>query len=241
MKTTLITIILTLVCSISEAQLVVHDPGNAVINTSNLVQSTTTALKQVAAYAQQVQQYQLQITQYKNQLLNTTGLAPTLQLWQQISSTMNSLMGVSRIFQSGSSLTGTLNQYQNLNYWLQAPPTSYTNQNQINGSALQVNANAALLKTIQAEQTQITADSANLQKLQATAGSTQGQKQALDAASGLAALMNAQLLKLRNVFTTGQQSLVAKQASDANTQAMQQAATHKVYGTVAGPQTATEW
>jgi P-type conjugative transfer protein TrbJ len=215
--------------------------GLPVIDYSNLIQNTTTALKQVSAYAQQVQQYQTQLLQYRNQLLNTTGLASSLQLWQQINSTMNSLMGVSRIFQNGSSLTGTLSQFQNVNYWLQAPPTTYTNQGQISGSALQVNANAALLKTIQAEQAQITADAANLQKLQATAGSTAGQKEALDAGSELAALMNAQLLKLRNVFTTGQQALVAKQASDSNTQAMQQAATQQYFNVQLGAQPHTGW
>ena len=196
-----------------------------VIDYSNLTQNVTTALKQVSAYAQQVQQYQLQLQQYANQIKNT--VAPAAQVWQSAQGTMNSVMGTVGMFQNGSALQNYLNQFQNVNYWLSAPPANYTYQTA--GSIAQKQANDALVKGIAAQQQQIQADAATLQQLQSQASTADGQMKALMAANQLAALQQEQLLQIRALLLQEQQMLVARAQTLANDDAMREAATEKFF------------
>ena len=200
------------------ATLPLSSPGTGipVIDASNLTQNTVTALKQVAAYAQQVQQYQLQLQQYANQIRNT--VAPAAQVWQAAQGTMNGVLGTVNMFQGGQSqLQGYLNQFQNVNYWLGASPNSYTYQTA--GSIAQKQANDALVKGIVAQQAQIRADAATLERLQAQASGADGQMKALMAANQLAALQQEQLLQIRELLLQEQQALVARNATLANDEA----------------------
>ena len=222
-------IVLTWVALALVAALPLTSPGGIpVIDYSNLLQNTTTALKQVAAYAQQVQQYQLQLQQYANQVRNT--VAPVAQVWQAAQSTMNSVMGTVNMFQGGQSqLQGYLNQFQNVNYWLSASPNSYTYQTA--GSIAQKQANDAMVKGIVAQQAQIRADAATLERLQSQASTADGQMKALYAANQLAALQQEQLLQIRALLVQEQQALAARNATLANEEAMREAATKKFYQT----------
>ena len=197
-----------------------------VIDYSNLTQNITTALHQVSAYAKQVQQYQLQLEQYANEVKNT--VAPAAQLWQDAQQTMNSVMGTVGMFQNGSALQNYLNQFQNVNYWLSASPSSYTYQTA--GSVAQKQANDALVKGIVAQQQQIQKDAATLQQLESQASSADGQMKALVAANQLAALQQEQLLQIRELLLQEQQALAARQQTLANDEAMRQAATQKFFG-----------
>ena len=198
-----------------------------VIDYSNLTQNITTALHQVSAYAKQVQQYQLQLEQYANEVKNT--VAPAAQLWQDAQQTMNSVMGTVGMFQNGSALQNYLNQFQNVNYWLSASPSSYTYQTA--GSVAQKQANDALVKGIVAQQQQIQKDAVTLQRLESQASSADGQMKALVAANQLAALQQEQLLQIRELLLQEQQALAARQQTLANEEAMRQAATQKFYQT----------
>jgi type IV secretion system protein TrbJ len=220
-------IVLTLVALALVAALPLTSPGGIpVIDYSNLVQNTTTALKQVAAYAQQVQQYQLQLQQYANQVRNT--VAPVAQVWQAAQSTMNGVMGTVNMFQGGQSqLQGYLNQFQNVNYWLSASPNSYTYQTA--GSIAQKQANDAMVKGIVAQQAQIRADAATLERLQSQASTADGQMKALYAANQLAALQQEQLLQIRALLVQEQQALAARGQTLANDEAMREAATKKFF------------
>jgi type IV secretion system protein TrbJ len=212
--------------------------GIPVIDYSNLVQNTTTALKQVAAYAQQVQQYQLQLQQYANQVKNT--VAPVAQVWQAAQGTMNSVMGTVNMFQGGQSqLQGYLNQFQNVNYWLSASPNSYTYQTA--GSIAQKQANDALVNGIVAQQAQIRADAATLERLQSQASSADGQMKALYAANQLAALQQEQLLQIRALLVQEQQALAARGQTLANDEAMREAATKNFYQTPLINVSAASW
>ena len=197
-----------------------------------------TDLKTVAAYAQQVQQYQLQIQQYVNQLKNTLGITPALQIWQSAQQTMGSLMGVVSIFKNGS-LANTLSQFQNVNYWLQVPPNSMTFQT--SGSVFQKQANDAMMEGLVKQTAQIQTDAATLERLQSQAGSATGQMQALSAANELAALEQAQLLQIRALLVQEQQALAARNATSANDGAMRQAATQQYYGTQLAPEANQGW
>src|SRR6266436_8537416 len=211
------------------AALPLSSPGTGipVIDFSNLTQNVVTALHQVSAYAQQVQQYQLQLQQYANQVRNT--VAPAAQVWQQAQQTMNSVMGTVGVFQNGSALQGYLNQFQNVNYWLSAPPGNYTYQTA--GSIAQKQANDALVKGIVAQQQQIQKDAATLQQLQSQASTADGQMKALMAANQLAALQQEQLLQIRALLVQEQQALAARGQTLANDEAMREAATKKFYQT----------
>jgi P-type conjugative transfer protein TrbJ len=219
--------VLTWVALALLAALPLTSPGGIpVIDYSNLLQNTTTALKQVAAYAQQVQQYQLQLQQYANQVRNT--VAPVAQVWQAAQSTMNSVMGTVNMFQGGQSqLQGYLNQFQNVNYWLSASPNSYSYQTA--GSIAQKQANDAMVKGIVAQQAQIRADAATLERLQSQASTADGQMKALYAANQLAALQQEQLLQIRTLLVQEQQALAARGQTLANDEAMREAATKKFF------------
>jgi P-type conjugative transfer protein TrbJ len=167
------------------AALPLISPGSGipVIDFSNLTQNVVTALHQVSAYAQQVQQYQLQLQQYANQVRNT--LAPIAQVWQAAQGTMNGVLGTVNMFKGGpSQLQGYLNQFQDVNYWLSSPASSYTWQTA--GSIAQKQANDAMVKGIVQQQAQIRADAAALERLQSQASSADGQMKALTAANDAA-------------------------------------------------------
>ena len=208
------------------AALPLSSPGTLpVVDYSNLTQNVVTALHQVSAYAQQVQQYQLQLQQYANQVKNT--VAPVAQVWQTAQGTMNSVMGTVGMFQNGSALQSYLNQFQNVNYWLTAPAGNYTYQTA--GSVAQKQANDALVKGIVAQQAQIRADAANLERLQSQASTADGQMKALMAANQLAALQQEQLLQIRELLVQEQQALAARGQTLANDEAMREAATKKFF------------
>lgn len=218
--------ILTSVAVVLVAALPISSPGTMpVIDYSNLTQNITTALHQVSAYAQQVQQYQLQLQQYANQVRNTA--APVAQVWQQAQQAMNGVMGTAGMFQNGSALQSYLNQFQNVNYWLSAPPGNYTYQTA--GSVAQKQANDALVKGIVTQQAQIQKDAATLEQLQSQASTADGQMKALMAANQLAALQQEQLLQIRALLVQEQQALAARNQTLANDEAMREAATQKFF------------
>jgi P-type conjugative transfer protein TrbJ len=219
-------VILVALILLSALPLTSPGTGIPVIDASNLTQNVVTAMKQVSAYAQQVQQYQLQLQQYANQVKNT--VAPVAQVWQAAQGTMNSVMGTVNMFQgNGSPLQGYLNQFQNVNYWLSASPSSYTYQTA--GSIAQKQANDAMVKGIVAQQAQIRADAATLERLQSQASTADGQMKALYAANQLAALQQEQLLQIRALLVQEQQALAARGQTLANDEAMREAATKKFF------------
>jgi type IV secretion system protein TrbJ len=219
--------ILTAIAIALVAALPLSSPGTmAVLDYSNLTQNVITALHQVSAYAQQVQQYQLQLQQYALQVRNA--LAPAAQVWQAAQRTMNSVLGTVNMFRGGpSQLQGYLNQFQDVNYWLSSPASSYTWQT--TGSVAQKQANDAMVKGIVQQQAQIRADAAALERLPAQAGTADGQMKALTAANELAALEEEQLLQIRALLVQEQQALAARNATLANDDAMKQAATQKFF------------
>ena len=221
-KIVLTTVALALVAALPATSL---GTGIPVIDFSNLTQNVITALHQVSAYAQQVQQYQLQLQQYANQVRNT--VAPVAQVWQTAQGTMNGVLGTVNMFQNGSQLQGYLGQFQNVNYWMSAPPSSYTYQTA--GSIAQKQANDAMVKGIVQQEAQIRTDAANLERLQSQASTADGQMKALMAANELAALQQEQLLQIRALLVQEQQALAARNATLANDEAMREAATKQFF------------
>jgi P-type conjugative transfer protein TrbJ len=220
-------LVLTSVALVLLAALPATSPGTGipVVDFSNLTQNVITALHQVSAYAQQVQQYQLQLQQYANQVKNT--IAPVAQVWQTAQGTMNTVLGTVNTLQNGSQLQGYLSQFQNVNYWMSASPSSYTYQTA--GSVAQKQANDAMVKGIVQQEVQIRTDAANLERLQSQASTADGQMKALTAANELAALQQEQLLQIRALLVQEQQALAARNATLANDEAMREAATKQFF------------
>jgi type IV secretion system protein TrbJ len=207
--------------------------GIPVIDVAAVGQAIQQTLRQVQQYSQQIQQYQLQLQQYANQVKNT--IAPVTQLYQDANGAINGVMGVAGIFQNGSQLQSTLGQFQDVNYWLSAPPSQYTYQT--TGSANQKQANDAMVNGIVAQSAQIQHDARMLQALQSQAGSADGQMKALSAANQLAALEQQQLLQIRALLVQEQQALAASNTSTANREAMQEAYTKQM---ISSPYTFTD-
>ena len=93
----------------------------------------------------------------------------------------------------------------------------------------QKQANDAMVKGIVAQQAQIRADAATLERLQSQASTADGQMKALYAANQLAALQQEQLLQIRALLVQEQQALAARGQTLANDEAMREAATKKFF------------
>jgi type IV secretion system protein TrbJ len=237
----LITITLAFLPAVSPGTMIVHDPGNAALNSQNLIQTTTTALKQVAAYAQQVQQYQLQIRQFQTELLQATGLQPALQIWQDAQGTFNQMKGVVNMFSDSGGLQDYLQNAKDINYWLSTPVNQYTSRPTGYWSTTQKTANDQLVQEISQQEQELAADSQSLARLQSQAGSTVGTKAALDVANEMGGLAQKQLMEIRALLIAQQQTLASRNAANANDEAMKQAATQQYFGTQLGPQPHTGW
>jgi type IV secretion system protein TrbJ len=86
-----------------------------------------------------------------------------------------------------------------------------------------------MVKGIIAQQAQIRADAATLERLQSQASTADGQMKALYAANQLAALQQEQLLQIRALLVQEQQVLAARGQTLANDEAMREAATKKFF------------
>ena len=94
--------------------------GIPVFDGLNVVQTTISALEDVAAVQKQIQQYQTQLQQYQNMLQNT--LTPSNYIWDQAKQTISSLLSaqdtLSYYKQQVGSISQYLDQYKDLNYYL---------------------------------------------------------------------------------------------------------------------------
>jgi P-type conjugative transfer protein TrbJ len=141
---------------------------------------------------------------------------------------MSELQSLYGQFSSPSQLMAQLNQYQNVQYWASINTSAY--QPQTAGSDAQKKADDAWVKSLAAQQQLLQQDAANLQRLQTTASNTQGQVQAIEAASQIAAQTNEQLMEIRALMISEQNALVARQQTLANDESMKQAASDKFLG-----------
>jgi type IV secretion system protein TrbJ len=209
--------------------------GIPVFDASNLSQNLTTAFNSVRQVAQQAQSYMTQLQQlttaiksYENMILNSTGIAEAAKIYQEATQTISELQGLYSQFSNPSQLMGQLNQFQSVQYWTSIDTSAY--QPQTAGSDAQKKADDAWVQSLAKQQQLLQADASNLQKLQTSASTTQGQLEALQAASQLAAQTNMELMEIRALMLSEQQALVARQQTLANNEAMQQAASDKFLG-----------
>jgi P-type conjugative transfer protein TrbJ len=205
----------------------------AVADAGNLVQNTTTALNSVRSVAQQISAYQLQLQQYANEIKQATGLAQIAQIYQQYQQTMGQLQGLYGQFTNGGSLQNYLQQFQNVNYWAQVPPGNYAqaaNQSWDQNSQTQKQLNDTWAQSLAQHQQLLTQDAAALQRAQTNANTAQGQMQAIQAGAQINAAVAQQLLEIHALLVQEQEALQARQASQANQDAMGKAYSDKLTG-----------
>ena len=214
--------------------------GIPVFDGANMVQTTISALQNVAAVAKQVQQYQTQLQQYQNMLQNT--LTPSNYIWDQASQTISNLLSaqdtLSYYKQQIGSISQYLDQYKDLNYYLNSSyfssqGGSATDRQAIltaNSNAYEARkkANDAVLMNVDQQQTALVNDASNLQMLQQQATGVQGQLEAIQAANQFASAQNNQLLQIRSILIAQQNAEATRQQAIADKEAQQSAAAQQI-------------
>jgi len=201
------------------------------------VEQYTTQLRE---YATQLQQLETEVQQYENMVTNT--LAPVANVWDQATSTMNKLRGLTdtlnRYKNQVGSIDAYLSKFQNTSTYRSSPCYSGTtagcsaqelaklNDSVLARSEMQLNSTKALLKGADSEQDAIEADAAQLEKLQAAAQGAEGHLQALGYANQLASHQANELLHLRSILNTQGIVIAARNTALADQEA-QQAAAHE--------------
>jgi type IV secretion system protein TrbJ len=208
----------------------VYDAPNHATGIGQLWQQTTTATQNVASVLKQVDQYALQMQQYRNQLMQYAqqmkdAALPVSQIWGQVQQTMGNMMSLVNQAQGGQMLA-YLQQYKDLNGWLQS--SGYYNPNTIQqGYALQKSTNDAALQMAQAQRAALLNDAQRFQALQGAAGSADGADKLLSYANQIAAEQTQQLMQMRALCNQMLEEAAARDAALANRQAMMDAATQK--------------
>ena len=225
--------------------------GIPTIDVANIVQTTTTAMenvmqtsKQVEQYTAQLQQYQLQMQQYQNMLQNTA--SPTLQVWDQAQSTMNSLRSsidtLNYYKRQLGSLDAYLGKFQDVNYYKNSPcfngggncsdiaRRALLASQQTYQSESQKKANDALFRGLDKQQDALQNDARTLQQLQVGARDAAGQMQALGYANQLASSQSNQLLQIRALLIAQQNAAVTRAQALADAEALRAAASSRARG-----------
>lgn len=208
--------------------------GLPVIDASNLSQNIVTATENVAHTLKQIQQYQTQLQQYENMLQNTT--APSQQIWDSATATMNQLRGsidtLNAYKHSLGSIDAYLGKFKDLADYRNSPCYSYSGCTQAQwaamsdserlGSESQKKANDALFKGLDRQLEALETDASQLQRLQTAATGATGQLEAIGYASQLASHQSNQLLQIRglliaqqNAIATRNQALPDREAKEA--------------------------
>ena len=215
----------------------VYDSANHMTALQELQQQATSAtqnvasvLKQVDQYAAQIRQYETQLQQYAQQIKDAT--LPVSQIWGQAQGTMRDMMSLVNQAQGGQMLA-YLQQYKDLNGWLQS--NGYYNPNTIQqGYALQKSTNDTALQMAQAQRAALLNDVQRFQALQGAAGSADGADKLLSYANQIAAEQTQQLMQMRALCNQMLEEAAARDAALANRQAMMDAATQQALANTNG-------
>jgi P-type conjugative transfer protein TrbJ len=213
---------------------VVYAYALPVIDAGNLTQNIVTATENVAHTLKQIQQYQTQLQQYENMLQNT--MAPSQQIWDSATVTMNHLRGSIDTLNAYKSSLGSIDAYlgkfkdmaayrnspcYSVNGCTPAQWAAMTDSERL-GSESQKKANDALFKGLDRQLEGLQTDAAQLQRLQAAAQGSTGQLEAIGYASQLASHQSNQLLQIRglliaqqNAIATRDQAMVDREAKEA--------------------------
>lgn len=220
--------------SIAQAEgIITYDP-------TNVVQTTISAQQAVKQTAQQLQQYQTQLQQLQNQLQNTAN--PANFVWDDANATINQILAtqdtIERYKTQAGSMDAYLQQFGDTQHYQESScigtggctsaQLDQLGDNQYRGSDAQKTSNDALLKNLDAQQSQLRNDATTLASLQQNAQSSTGQMQALQAANQLASHQAAQLIQIRSLLMAQQTAEATRVQMQLDQEAKQQAA-HRAF------------
>ena len=218
------------------AQYVVSDPLNTVQATITAGSHVMSYAEQVTQYAKQVQQYETQLQQYQTQLQNLQALGQFK--WSDASTSLNQLVGT--VNGSTNAYNAFLTQFQTQTSWNQHPPTVATFRQSTSGaSSTEIASYAATVQNLSTQNANMAHDANMLSKMTASAQSATGELQALQAGMQLASAQVNQLQQLRALLVHLSDVTTARNASLANLEAAQAAATQKGLQGNAGGYSAT--
>ncbi|HCH1696708.1 P-type conjugative transfer protein TrbJ [Vibrio diabolicus] len=227
--------------------------GIPVIDGGNLAQNIMSAMEAVAQTSKQIQQYQTQLKEYENMLLNS--VAPAAYIWDQAQSTINDLVQATNTLQYYQNQLGSLDRYlgkfNDVAYYRSSP--CYTSsgctpaekaameENRRLASESQKKANDALFKGLEKQQNSIKADARQLQRLQGTAQTAQGQLEAIGYANQLASNQTNQLLQIRGLLIAQQNATATRMQVVADREAQHQAASEQLRRGSFAPSPSRSW
>ena len=203
--------------------------GFPVADPINLIPNFLTSLESTLQTAQQVEEYRVQLQQFQFELQNT--LKPVEEVWDDAQDTINGLIAITDRLRFHRNQIGSfddfLSKFQDVDYYLNSPcfrdPLSCSaseldlmNQAKKTASLSQKDANDALFASIDQQQGNLVRDSAQLQRLQRSASSADGQLAALGYANQLSSHQSNQLLQIRSILLSQQSAEVARLAADAD-------------------------
>lgn len=229
-------VLTTALCALGVAPLAlgtmsVYDAPNHATGMAQLTQQITSATQNVASVLKQVDQYALQMQQYERQLMQYAqqmkdAALPISQIWGQTQKTMGDMMSLVNQAQNGQMLA-YLQQYRDLNGWLQSNGYYYNPNVLQQGYALQLSTNDTALQMAQAQRAALLNDAQRFQGLESAAGSADGADKLLSYANQIAAEQTQQLMQLRALCNQMLEEAAARDAALANRQAMMDAATNQ--------------
>ena len=218
------------------AQYVVSDPLNTVQATITAGSHVMSYAEQVTQYAKQVQQYETQLQQYQTQIQNLQNLGQFK--WADANTSLNQLVGT--VNGTTGAYNTFLSQFQTQAQWNQHPPTVASFQQSTAGaSATEIASYGATVQNLATQNANMAHDAAVLSKMTASAQGATGQLQALQAGMQLASAQVHQLQEVRALLIHLADATTARNASLANLEAAQAAATQKGLQGNAGGYTAT--
>ena len=218
-----------------QAQYVVTDPMNTVQATITAGSHVMSYAEQMTQYAKQVQQYETQLQQYQAQLQNLQALG-TFK-WSDASTSLNQLVGT--VNGTTGAYNSFLTQFQTQALWNQHPPTLATYRQSTSGaSSTEIASYAATVQNLATQNANMAHDATVLSKMTASAQGATGELQALQAGMQLASAQVNQLQQLRALLVHLADATTARNASLANKEAAETAATQQGTTVNAGAYTA---
>ncbi|NML17014.1 P-type conjugative transfer protein TrbJ [Azohydromonas caseinilytica] len=200
-----------------------HAQGIPVGDGITQIQSTINAQEGIKQTMKQVEEYRTQLQQYAQQLKDAA--APAAYIWDQATRVMDQLRGAIDTLAFYKRQMGDINfylrQFNDVHDYRDSPcfngngcTQAQRDQEHEREAALlgsQKRANEAAIRAVDQQQDALVADAKRLEQLQRNAQSAQGQREAIDAATQVAAQQSHQLLQIRGILISQNTALVTRQ------------------------------
>lgn len=199
-------------------------------------EAATATQESIKQTLKQVEQYRTQLSQYGQQLKDA--VAPAAYVWDQATRTIGQLQAAMDTLAYYKRQMGDINfylrQFNDVGDYRSSPcfgGNGCTKEQRDQETARQASvldaqkrANEAAIRAVDQQQEALIADARNLERLQRSAQTAQGQREAIDAATQVASHQSNQLLQIRAILISQNTALVTRQQVLADREAREAAA-----------------